>query len=415
VAKRLALATGLVFAATVVMNLSAVLYHSVLSRQLGDAYAQLAALLAVSNVLSNVTLGVNTFLVKAFAQDAELWGPGAVGARLRGLALPGGLALGALLLLWTALSAPLAFYLKLPSAALVALVGLLFVSGVAMLALRAAVQGLHHFGAAAASLAGEGAGRVSGAWAWGGSVAGGLWGMLAGQVVGIFFAATGLLRLGPAPAQRQDATRGWRQALGEASADTLTLSLFALLAFLDVMVMKHHQPDAVASEYSRAALVAKSFLYLASALNIVLLPAASRAVAAGEDPRPMLRRFVLGALGVNLLGLAGLWALAPLCLRLLVGPGHEALAPLTRVFGAAAIPLALLQLVLTYLLAVRQRHVPAAMAGLVLLYWGLLEASWSSEERVVLMLGLCSTLGLAAALVTAFRRAPQRLQEAPQP
>lgn len=413
-AKRLAVATGLVFAATVVMNLSAVLYHSVLSRQLGDRYAQLAALLALSNMLSNVTLGLQTFMVKAFSRDAELWGPGAVGARLRGLALPFGLALGGLLLLWAALSAPLARYLQMPSATLVAVVGLIFVSGVLLFALRSAVQGLHHFGAMAASLASEGVGRVAGAWAWGSSVAGGLWGMVSGQLLGTVFAALGLLHLGPPPEHHEDATRGWRESLREASGDTLVLSLFALMAFLDVMVMKHHYPDAQASEYSRAALVAKSFLYLAGALNIVLLPSASRALAAGQDPRPLLLRFVLGALAVDLAGLAGFWALTPLCLRLLVGPGHEALVPLVRVFALAAIPLALLQMLLTYLLAVRQRHIPAALAALVLLYWGALEASWTSQERVVLVLGLCCGLGLAAALAAALLRAPQSLKEAPQ-
>lgn len=406
--RRLGAASVVLFAATAVVNASMVVFHRLLSQSLGAAYAQLVALIAVSNVLSNVTLGVNTFLVKAFAHDAEIKGPGAVAARLKGLLRPGLLGLGSLLALLLLLSPVLAAYLKLPSAALVAMVMALFAVGVLLLALRAAVQGLHHFGWLGLSLMGEGFGRVGGALAWGSGVAGALSAMLLGQVAGIGLALAGLAGIGPAPKAAPASVQGWRKALREAGSDTAVLTLFALLAFLDVMVLKHHLPDQQAALYGRAALVAKSFLYLAGALNLVLLPAASRALAAGRDPRPLLLRFVGAALAVDLLGLAFVWAFAPWCLRLLAGPdpAFQAMAPLTRWFSLAVIPLALLQLSLAYLLAVRQRGLPLALAALVLLFWGLLEAAWRDERLVVAALGGVSLLGLALALIAALRRAP---------
>jgi O-antigen/teichoic acid export membrane protein len=394
--------------ATAVVNVANAVYHRLMSRQLGVAYADLGALVAVSSVLSNVTLGLQTWLVKAFAHDAELRGPGAVGARLRGLAGPGLLALGGTFAVLLALSEPLALYLKLPSAGLAMLVAGVFCSGVLLLALRAAMQGLHRFGWLGGSLIAEGLGKVGAAWAWGNSAATALLAIMAGQGGGMLLAGAGLLGLGSAPRSKAKPAAEWRAALHEASADTLVLTLFALMAFLDVMVMKHHHPDERAALYNRAALVGKAFLYLASAFTLVILPATARAMAAKEDPRPLLRRFLLAALGLDLLGLAGLWALTPLCLWLLVGPGYESLAPLTRWFGLAVIPLALLQLVLTYLLAVRQRGLVAAMGVLVLAYWGLLELNWDSELRVVASLGLSATLGLVYFLPVALRHGSSR-------
>lgn len=406
--RRLGAASVVLFAATAVTNACALLFHRLLSQSLGTAYAQLVALLAVSNVLSNVTLGLNTYLTKAFSHDAELNGPGAVGARLKALLKPGLLGLSLLTLLLLGLCPWLAAYLKLPSALLAAMVMGIFAVGVVTLALRAAVQGLHHFGWLGLSLMGEGVSRVGGAWAWGSGVAGAFGAMLLGQLAGIGLALAGLVGLGPAPERAPKVAGSLRSALHEAGSDTLTLTLFALIAFMDVMVIKHHLSDAQASLYGRAALVAKSFLYLASALNLVLLPAAARALAAGKDPRGLLLRFLGAALAVNLLGLAFVWALTPWCLRLLAGPdpAFQAMAPLTRWFSLAVIPLALLQLSLAYLLAVRQRGLPAVLAVLALLLWALLEHSWQDERLVVASLGGVSLLGLVLALGVALRRAP---------
>jgi O-antigen/teichoic acid export membrane protein len=273
--RKLGVASATLLAATAVVNLSMVFYHSLLSRRLGTEYAQLVALMAVSNVLGNITLGLSTSLVKAFSADAELKGPGAVLGRLRSLVLPGGLTLlGATLALLLA-SPAVAAYLKLPSALLAAMVMLMFANGVLLLVLRAALQGLHHFGWLGLSLMGEGLARVGGALAFSArGAAGGLGAMVLGQAGGIVGAVGGLMGLGQAlpPLKRADGVHGWRKAMHEAGSDTLVLTLFAVMAFLDVVVLKHYYDDGRASLYSRAAMVAKSFLYLAGALNLVVLP-----------------------------------------------------------------------------------------------------------------------------------------------
>jgi O-antigen/teichoic acid export membrane protein len=393
---------------------SMVLFHSFLSRRLGSDYAQVVALNGVLNVLGSVTLGLNTYLVKAFSADAELKGPGAVKGRLLLLLKPGLLTLGAMTLLLLLASPLVAAYLKLPSVNLVLIVDVLFVSGVVMLVYRAAQQGLHHFGWYGGSLAGEGLARLGlVASPWTSTVAGGLLSLLAGQVVGIGCAILGLLGLGQArrPMQRPNGEDGLRHGLVEGGGDTVALVLLALISYMDVLVLKHHYSDDRAGLYSRAALLAKSFLYLPAALNTILLAAAARELAGGRDPRRLLERFLLGALVLDLAGLAVVWAATPFCLYVLAGPDPRFQTPemlsLTRWFSVAVLPLGLLQMVVVYLLAIRRRGVALGMGVLSGVYLVALQAVWNSETAVVAALGACSAAGLAWALWSALAHPPR--------
>lgn len=357
-----------------------VVFHRLLSQRLGDAYAQLTALMAVVNVLGNVTLGLNTYLVKAFSADAELKGSGAVKGRLMILLRPGLLSLALITALLAAVSPWIASYEKLPDSGLVLMVDVLFATGVLMLALRAAQQGLHHFGWLGVSVAGEGLTRVAVvAVPASGSVGGGLMSLLAGQVAGIACAAAGLMGLGPArrPMKRPKGEHALKHALHEGGGDTLALVLLALVSYLDVLLLKHYYPDAEAGLYARAALVAKSFLYLPAALNMVLLAAAARELAGGRDPRRLLERFLLGALALDVLGLAAVWGMTPFCLRTLAGdvPGLQSpdMISLTRWFSLAVIPLGLLQMVVAYLLAIRRRGVALITGALAVAYLAMLQ------------------------------------------
>jgi O-antigen/teichoic acid export membrane protein len=193
---------------------------------------------------------------------------------------------------------------------------------------------------------------------------------------------------------------------GELWMDAVALALFSLLCFLDALVVKHHFDDARASLYSRAALVAKSFLYLASALNMVLLPMVAAQRARRHDARGTLWRFMGLTLLAELAGLAVVWAFTPWVIRLLCGadPAFQALAPLVRVFALAVVPLALLQLALYYHLALGSRRLLQAMALAVPAYAALLQW-WAADERAVVALLGGFSLGL---LVIALLGVPGR-------
>lgn len=411
--RRLGAASLGLLAATMVANLSMVVYYRVLSQRLGlGPYAQVVALMAVLNVLSNVTLGLNTYLVKAFSADVELSGPGAVKGRLLRLLRPGLVGLGAFAALLALLAPWLASYLKLPGLALALTIDLLFAAGVLLVSLRSAQQGLHHFGWLGLSQAGEGLTRVAVVLGPVHSVEGGLFAMLLGQLTGGLCALGGLLGLGRSqPPVRRPGDGGRSVALREGLSDSLALTLLALLCYLDVVVLKHYYPDERAGLYSRAALVAKSFLYLPSALNMVLLAAAAREVAGGRDPRRLLKLFLLGALALDAAGLAVVWARPAFCLGLVAGfdPrfSTDAVLTLIRWFSLAVVPLGLLQMVVAYLLAIRRRGIAVGLGALALLYFGLLRLVWYNELAVVASLGACSAVGLAVALGSALLWPPK--------
>ena len=198
----------------------------------------------------------------------------------------------------------------------------------------------------------------------------------------------------PHAEERAEASVRFKEILG----DTAALLLFSILGYLDLFVTKHYYDDAGASAYGRAGLVAKSFLYLASALNMVLLPAVAAAREGGRDPKKILLRFLGAMLLVNLIGLAFVWNFTDFCLRTLCGPDPAflALSPLVRIFSVASILLALFQMVLFYLLAMRQRASRWIMALMVPFYYGLLVCNHAEPADVVSSLMLVSAAGFLA-------------------
>jgi O-antigen/teichoic acid export membrane protein len=394
--------------ATVVLNLSMVLYQRVMSDHLGDAFAELSALGAMTNVVGVLTIGASITLVKIFAEDEAEGGPGMALGRFRLLLKPllkamlgAGLALAAL--------APLAIsYLKLQSPLTYALFCLSFVLGLGLLASRALVQGTQRFGFLGLSLALEGLGRVGlGALLvafMGAGVAGALGGSMLALFAGFACCLGAMAKLGPGSEPR---ARHLGASLREMGADAAVLGLFSLLCYLDIFVVKHRLDELGAANYSRAALVAKSFLYLASALNMVLLPAvtAARARGGAEAAKKALFKFLAAALAMELAGLAFVWAFTPFVIQILCGGDEkfQALAPLIRVFSAAVVPLALSQLVLYYLLASREYRVLWLLGAIVALYMAFLQAVGGEVFRVVSCLALASACLLGGTLWLAGR------------
>ncbi len=394
-------------AATMVLNLSMVVYHRVMSGNLGQGYAQLAAVIGVINLVGVVTNGLGTYLAKVYARDAALAGPGCVKARFLSHLPYLGLLILAVAAVMGLAQRPVVAYLKLDAAGIYWLALALVVGSLLLAVVRAALQGLHRFGILGTSFIAEGVGRVAFAAALvfrGQEVAGALRGSFCGALVGLGVACGGLWGLGPAVRLDQaPAEKGWPQRLAELGVDTLALGLFSLLCFLDLFEAKHHWSEAAAADYSRMALVAKAFLYAGSALVLVMLPVVSAARAKGQDARPLLLKFLAAHAALLLAGLATVWAVTPWIIHLLCGPqdSFTALAPMVRWFCLAVVPLALAQLVLLYHLALGRR-LPVLLLALVTAgYYGLLERFHASPGQLVACLGGASTLALLSGLALA--------------
>jgi hypothetical protein len=391
------------FVATVVQNLAMVCYYHLMSSRLGDAFGQLSKLTALGNVFAVLNLGAGAWLVKVFATDDAHGGPGAVSARLRKLSLPFLGVVSGIALLMLPLAPLVSGYLHTPVGIYIwVLAG--FVGGMVAILLRSAVQGLHRFqwlGVSAASDAVSRVGIAVGLVGQGWGVNGAMASQVLAQGIGSALAWAGLRGAPP------QVGLGSPQALrvSDIVMDTAAMGIFSLFCYVDVLVLGHHLDDAGSSSYGRAALVAKCFLYLAQALNIVLLPAVASARVAGRDPRPILGKLLGAALALNFLGYVGLWALTGWAIKILCGadPSFQALIPLVRSLSLAMIPLGLFQMVLFYHVALGSRLPVALMLlGLPALYL-LLDGAGADVALVPLRLGGIALALLLGCLLPALR------------
>jgi O-antigen/teichoic acid export membrane protein len=402
---------ALMLAATMVLNLSMVLYHREMSRRLGVGYGDLAAVTGVVNVSAIILAGLATWLTRQLAHQAALGGEAAALGRLAKLApslLLGGAAYVASL--WAA-GAWLGPWLRLASSDYILWACAVAAGGIVTVVSRSLLQAAHRFRALAVSFALEGLGRVGLGVLFAASM--GVSGALAGTAVtGFAIAVCALPMLWTARRRRlsmdlaPEASHGWQGLL----RDSLALALFSLICFLDIFVVKNALggvDDAAVAFHSRAALAAKSFLYISTAVNLVALPHISAAFARGQDARPLLGRF-LGAMAlVQALGLAAFWLTTPWALSLLLGPIPELpqLVPITRVFALAVVPLALLQLVLVHGLAVGAPGFVRLLAVTAGLYYLALRAWGPAPMAVVLCLAGVATVALAGGLALVLRPA----------
>ncbi len=132
--------------------------------------------------------------------------------------------------------------------------------------------------------------------------------------------------------------------------------LVAMLAFtslttIDVVLARHYLPHVQAGLYAAAAVLAKTALYLPSAVVMTMFPMVSSADTQGMETTTVLRRAtVLTVLASG--GMAAGFALLPgFSLTLLLGHQFVDAAPLLRVYGCATVAWAVLNLVMNFNLA----------------------------------------------------------------
>lgn len=406
----------LMMASTAALNLAMVLFHREMSGRLNVGYADFATVNGLVGVAGILLSGSSTWLTRVLSHEAALGGELAANAKLKALApaLLGGslaisLALGAAVLL-------LRDWLHLATGNPAPWAAAMLLGGLLLLMARSLVQAAHRFGLLAASFMLEALGKalvpalLVGAMGVAGAFAG-----MAGVTAVLALTALPIL-WAPRPGHdTAEAENGAAPTLRSLARDSAALACFSLVGFLDLFVYKnvHGGADpAVVDFYSRGALVGKSFLYLASAFNLVALPAISAAHARGQDVLKLLRRFLLAMAGVLGLGALLLWAFTPFALDLLLSPRPEnaALVPVARLFALAVAPLALFQLVLYHGLAVGAPGFTRLLALAALLYYGALRTWHASPLQVIACLAAVSSGLLFAGLWLAWR-AEKRARE----
>jgi O-antigen/teichoic acid export membrane protein len=398
-------ASALVAVGTVTLNLAMVLFHRQMSLRLGDAYGDFSALNGLINIAVVVASGGSIWLARIMAHDAAVNGEGAALQHLRSLAPRLGLVGAGAALLMAAAAVPVIAFLHLAAWQTYAWAAGTVLAGLVSMTARSLLQGLQRFGSYASSYLIEAAGRatlpallVTGL---------GLTGCMIGTTTVALMTVLAVL---PLLWRHREAKPHEPSAVGRGglARDTAAMGLFSLLCFLDILLFKHAhggQDEALVALYSRAALVGKSFLYVASAFTLVALPAFSAAYATGENTRRLLWRFLAAMAAVEGLGLLVFWGATRMLMSALLGdrPELDQLGPLALGLAAAVVPLALFQLVMLYCLATHRRGLLPLMAGATALYAAALRIVPPSPAAFIACLGSVSTVLLAGALALALR------------
>jgi len=212
---------------------------------------------------------------------------------------------------------------------------------------------------------------------------------------------------------------GWAPIVG--------LLLLAALQNVDVIMAKREMTASDAGAYAAAVVAAKLVVWVAIGIGLHLLPEATRRVAAGVDPRPVLLR-ALGLLAIVAVPSLIVFTVAPeTLLRVAFGEAFVSAADALPILGLAMTLLAVSTLAVQYMLALHRTAflyalAVAAIAEPLLLSGG--DAEMRAFAEIVLAVQAAAAvacLGLAlrarparAAVVTA----PERwgpIADAPDP
>lgn len=232
--------------------------------------------------------------------------------------------------------------------------------------------------------------------------AGAIGGLVAAQIVALAYAAAKARQLG---LQRPEGARLFSWPDVKAIVPELKFSLFVLvislavtiLSSIDVFMVKHYFDPHTAGLYAGISTVAKIIFFLTASVAQVMLPSVNHALPTRQNRLLLIKSFIL----VTLLGggAAFVFALAPgLIAGTLMGQSYTAYAHLLPNLALAMFAISIINLLVTYYMALR-RHQISIVVGLgIILTIGLLIANHHSLDAVVasLLTGSISMLGIFA-------------------
>jgi O-antigen/teichoic acid export membrane protein len=266
---------------------------------------------------------------------------------------------------------------------------------------RGVLQGLHSYAPVAKSLVIESAGRLVLGLALVGAGAG-VTGAWYGSLLSMIATSAWLWahtrgRLGrPAAGHEPHALT---RLLVENWRPMAALLMLGALQNVDIIVVKHQLGSPRAGSYAAASVAAKTFVWIAIGIGLHLLPEATRRVAAGLDPRPVLVRALQIAALISAPALLAFAVLPHFILRVAFGAEYEDAAEALVVLGAAMTLLAITYLSTQYLIALGRRGylwilVPIAIAEPIILFSG--DFTLTQFALIVLAVQATATAGLVA-------------------
>lgn len=187
------------------------------------------------------------------------------------------------------------------------------------------------------------------------------------------------------------------------------LSFYGLLAYQDVVLVKHWFAPEVAGAYATAALLGKAFLFPAQSLAMAMFPKVSQAHAKGEETFSLLRHTLFLALLVLGAGLAVTTFFPELLGKLLMkrenltGEAFTQVVRLIRNYPFAYIPVAASYILMFYFLGCHQKRFVLVIGGATVLFLGITHLMHPTIWHVLSVMGGISSVLLVSLLVQAKR------------
>lgn len=188
------------------------------------------------------------------------------------------------------------------------------------------------------------------------------------------------------------------------------LSFYGLLAYPDVVLVKHWFDPNVAGAYATAALLGKAFLFPAQSLAMAMFPKVSQAYARKEETGSLLRHTLLLAAVVLGGGLVITFCFPEFLGKLLMKRGNLSeetfltVVKLIRFYGFAFVPLAASYILIFYFLACHQNWFVLVLGGATVVFLGLTHLLHSSIWHVLAIMGGVSTVIFLTLLFRSFSK-----------
>lgn len=193
------------------------------------------------------------------------------------------------------------------------------------------------------------------------------------------------------------------------------LCCFGLLAYQDIVLIKHWFDPLQAGAYATAALLGKAFLFPAQSLAMAMFPKVSQAYSRKEETFGLLKHTLLLAAALFAIGLAITFSFPGLLTNLLMKKGSYAPETYTMVFnliryyGFAFVPISLTYILMFYYLGRHQNRFVLVLGGATVLFLGGTHLFHPSIWSVLIAMGVCGTLASGLLLIGSLRKRHERI------
>lgn len=364
-------ASGIMFAMIMVGNVCNYLFHAISSRMLGPAdYGALVSMLAVVSVMVIGSQAIQAVVAKKIAVEElvnrhdRIWS-----MVLASLWRSGIFAFSISLFLWVTAFYWVPFF-KLDSWWPIFAVGVATIVSLLLPVGRGLLQGLQRFGWLGFNIMCDGVLRMAVAgllFFIGWRVTGGVLAAAVSGTVALFFTFWPNRKLVHEKAVPFEELE-FKKLYQYGAPVFVAFGSLAVLASLDVILVKHYFEPVEAGFFSAASVVGKAFLFLPLAIAQVLFPKASAGHALEEDTLGLLHRSLGMTLITIIAGIGVVWLMPQFIVGTLFGKEFVTTQTLELVkyFAVAICPLALVYILVQYNLAVHHTRFAWLMLGAIL-------------------------------------------------